>query len=133
MKERLKKFVEDTRGQTIVNIENATAFGIILRWCVTNKLTIVLVLVTSVLFGRAYYLENLYLKERNKTLVEEKEAILERTKVLESRIISLKEDKLKARDLNDSVRKEATSLSTEEKKNKVLKLIQMLKDKRGIL
>lgn len=131
-KDGIRKFADSKKENIIVNIENASSFYIVLKWVFTNKISILFFLLSSFFAVRSYYLEYEYLKERNKTLILEKEEILSKTKELKNSLDRLKKQEVKNKKENKDVRKEAKELDSNQKKDKILEQIDILKKIRGI-
>jgi len=129
---KLGEIAEKKKEDFIVNIQNTTAFGILLKWIITNKVSIILFIAILFYAGRSYYMENEYLKERNKTLISEKEEFLNRTKELESKVLELRQKVSYSEELNKKVRERSRNLTSEQKKKEILRLVDRLKDKRGL-
>lgn len=128
----LNDFAQAKKDKILINIQNSGALGILVKWLITNKVSVVLTLAVIFYVGRYYYLENEYLRERNKTLVAEQEEILNKTKELEIKIDKLREKTKKYNELNKIVRENAGLLNSEQKKEAILKLVERLKRRRGI-
>ena len=132
---KLGKFVENKREQAIVNITNATGTGILIKWLITNKLSVLLFLV--VVFGGGYYKFQLhYLQEQiDRVRIGELEddLVLEKTKTLEllKKIEKLAQSKKEAKKINDSIRKQINGLSAKQKKRLLLEYRDRLMKKRG--
>jgi len=125
-------FVEKEKENLCINIQNSSAICIVVKWLFTNKVSVILFIMVLFFVGKSYYIEYEYLRERNKTLILEKEEFLNKTKELEDTISKLKSDLKTAEKLNIKVREEAKGLTTEQKKERILKQIENLKKERGI-
>jgi uncharacterized membrane protein YhiD involved in acid resistance len=130
--DKVKNFVENKKENFILSVQNSSALGIVIKWLITNKVSVILFLVVCMYAGRYYYLEYEYLKERNKILIEERDNFLNKTKQLEGKILQLKESIEKSKELNRKVRENAKILDSDQKKKVIEDLVERLKDKRGI-
>jgi hypothetical protein len=84
--DKVQTLAEDKRTTIIEKTEAASATAIIVKWLLTNKLTVALVILVMVMASRYSYLEYQYLIEKNKSLIAERDKYLERTKELKIKI-----------------------------------------------
>ena len=129
---KLGAIADKKKEKFIVNIQNSTAPGIIFKWLITNKISVVLFIAVLVYAGRFYYMEHEYLKERNRQLITEKNEFLNKTKELKGKVLKLQQDIEKAKVDTGKTRDRAKDLTSEQKRQEILILTDRLKKKRSI-
>jgi DNA-binding transcriptional regulator GbsR (MarR family) len=130
--EKLGSFAEKKKEQFVFNIQNSSAVGIIVRWLITNKLSVLLFLMLIGAQTRSFYMEREYLEQKNKNIIAEKEELINKTKELEDKLAKFEKNKSTAREINKKVKKEAENLSAKKKEAKVRELITRLKKRRAV-
>lgn len=132
--ERLVDFAENKKQQAIINISNSTATGMILKWILTNKLSVVLSLV--ILFGGLYYNYHLNYyreladRERIQELTNNLAVEKARTSKLLEEIEDLKKQEVKDSEINKELVKAVQSMSSEKKRQLLLEYRDRLLSKR---
>jgi hypothetical protein len=129
---KLQQFAENRRESVIVNVTNASTFWVILKWLFANKVSVILFILLSISAASYYSLQLQYLEDTNKRLILERDEILDRTTELERKIHDLEKDKAIASGLNEEVKGKAKSLTSDQKRRKILQQIRSLKIKRGL-
>jgi hypothetical protein len=134
--QKLGEFAERKREQTIVNIQNSTATGLILKWLITNRVSVFLFLV--IVFGGYYYQVQLdYTRElADKQRIEklQGELVIEQTKTLElkKKLDKLDSDREEAENINRELRKKVHNLPNSQKKKLLLDYKDRLLKKRSV-
>ena len=131
---KLVDFAEDKKKQAIINITNSTATGMLLKWVLTNKLSVFLGLVILV-GGLTYsyhldYYRELADRQRIQELTSELEVEKAKTAKLKQDIEDLKAKKVKDSEINKELVKAIESLSAEKKRKLLLEYKERLLKKR---
>jgi len=133
---KLGEFAEKKRAQNIVNIENSTATGLILKWMFTNKVSVFLFFV--IMFSGYYYklqIDSLREQVDKARIVElQDDLVMEQTRTLElqRKLNKLQSNKEDAERLNRELRSKLSNLSLEQKRNLLLGYKKRLMRKRSI-
>ena len=133
---KVSSFATAKKAQAITNIETNSASVFLLKWAMTNWVTVILVTVIAILGVRSYLIkEELRASQLNEELhslnidlekmKKERAQFLARIKELEA----IKKTNLKE---NKKVREDVSKLSSEEKKRILLEYKNRLLKKRGI-
>jgi uncharacterized protein YlxW (UPF0749 family) len=131
---KVSKFAQKKREQAIVNIQNSTASGLILKWIFTNKLTVFLIMVilvgSSIYTYQINYYRELADRQRIQELTEDLAIEQAKTEQLNQEIINLKERKKVDIQINQDLAKTVSSLPAKKKKEVLLDYKNRLLKKR---
>lgn len=132
--EKLVDFAENKKQQAIINISNSTATGMLLKWVLTNKLSVFLAIVI-VVGGASYayhldYYRELADRQRIQELTDDLAVEKAITEKLKEQIDALKKKKVQDSKVNKELVKAVESLSAERKRTLLLEYKERLLKKR---
>jgi len=133
---KISNFVETRRQSAIINIENSTFFGVLIKWALTNWIALTVV-ITLGLYSLSLYMNQ---KELEAQALAGQIQILQQAldqnkkdnELLLSRINTLNGKKKLDALANSVLRKSLSKLTSKELKDKMLEDVKRIKAKRGI-
>lgn len=132
----LQEFASKKREQAIINIENSSALGVILKWAMTHWVTIAIVCVFGFLSIRNYIIQqDLYdqlLQKEIQDLEADKKKMEEDRLKLQAKVKQLELSKVTSKKETALVRESLKNKTLEQKKIILLEYKNRLLKKRGI-
>lgn len=127
----------ESKKETVLNsIANSSATIVALKWAATHWVTLVLVSLLLGLYGKyrydKYILEDTIIRQEIANLNISLEDLRKQREELLSKITLFNKQIEEARNQNNLIRKDAATLSTEDKRKKILDYTTRLLAKRGI-
>lgn len=131
IKEKLQEKVQKAKENLVLKVMNQSNFYFIFKWLFTNRVSVILFFLLLSFAGSYYHLRTEYLYERNKILLDQNKELLNGTVDLKEKIKQFQTALDLVKDSFNENINEASKLSDFEKKNKILLLIEKLKNKRN--
>ena len=131
----IKQVIEAPKENVIVNIQNSTAFGLVIKWAIAHPVTLILI-TCLVFFSVKYkiqseYYERQLLETQIVQLKEDLDILKKEREKLQIRIKEYESKKKQAKKDNAEVRKSLKNKTPEELTQKLEEYTTRLKEKRN--